>query len=74
MNLIISKCASSVNIWWNLVYLLRMAFGSFGSCWAVFVYYTFRLSFLLVTTLITTKTLLLIGFVIDFHTMTGMIL
>ena len=52
-------------------YLLRMLFGVFGSIWVIGVYYTFRISLIFITSLLTTKTILHIYFIMDFHTMTG---
>ena len=72
MNLTISTCASSANILVLVIFLLRMVFGAFGNFWVIGVYYIFRISFILITSLLTTKTLLLIGFIMDFHTMTGL--
>ena len=71
VNQTISTCASSANILVLLIFLSRMVFGVFGSGWAVGVYFYFRISPLFIISLITNKTLLLIAFIIDFHTMTG---
>ena len=71
VNLTISTCASYANILVNVIFLLRMVFGVFGSIWVIGFYYTFRISFIFITSLLTTKTFLLIAFLMDFHTMTG---
>ena len=72
VNLVISKSSMLATILTYSPFLARIILGPLHRILIIHCYYTQRLFFIFIMSLLTLKTLLMTGFIIDFQRMSGM--